>query len=124
MHLDPIQHLELAPVTERHLYQRRQVRSRFKKQLRPVSIGVNLMIVGAVVCVLLQGIRAVTVGIYKMSVLAHSQAVVEQHYETSVEKNQALKEKIRRYSSKDGIEELARNYLQMVGQREILVRNQ
>lgn len=114
---------ELQPVTERYV-QRQPVQSRNRKQTTRGEtlfyIGVNI----ALVFGLIQCVRTFISDGLNVSTLMNSQASVQKFYHQTQHENQVLHDKIRVYSSPSGIEELARNYLNMVGEHELPVRFQ
>lgn len=83
-----------------------------------------LLINAALLFGLAQCIRALISDVFHLSALAASQTKVQKYYAQTRQENQLLQHKIRLYSSPSGIEELARNYLNMVGQDELPVRFQ
>jgi len=110
-HAQPVQ----TPVKKR-------VRSTQSKHLSTLELSFRLLIVAALLFGILQSVRALTTGAYKMTALLKNQAIVSQSLEEAREEGAILGEKIDTYSSPAGIEELARNSLQMVGKDEVLVR--
>jgi cell division protein FtsB len=114
---------DLQPVTERH-FKRQPVQSRNRKH---TTRGEYLFYVGVNVALafgLIQCVRTLVSDSVNLSQLAHSQSSVQQYYAQTRQENQVLHDKIRVYSSPSGIEELARNYLNMVGENELPVRFQ
>jgi cell division protein FtsB len=108
-------------VTESFLHQQR-VQSKFKKhavRLQTVATG---LVVAALVFGVFQTSRTLIAGIYKLSVLSGQQAAVESYHAKSLVENKDLSDRIQTYSAPAGIEELARNNLEMVGKDEVLVR--
>ena len=69
-----------------------------------------------------QSLRAIGTSVYKIETLLQKTPIVERYYQKATQENQSLKTQIKRYTSKAGIEELARNNLDMVGPGDILVR--
>jgi cell division protein FtsB len=109
-------------VTESYLHGQK-VQSQFKKHanaFRYVCFGVILL---AILFGLFQALRTGIAGVYKVSVLSSQQAAVEKYYQETLQENRLLKDRISVYSAPAGIEELARNNLEMVGKDEILVRS-
>jgi cell division protein FtsB len=114
---------ELSPVTARPV-RRHLVQSHQKKRTSHSERLLYTAVIGALVFGLVQCARTLIGDSLSLSRLAHSKASVEQFYEQTRNENRQLNEKIRLYSSAFGIEELARNYLNMVGKDEIPVRFQ
>lgn len=83
-------------------------------------LGVN----AALVFGLVQCVRVFIGDSLNLTRLMHSQASVQNFYARTQQENRLLTHKIRLYSSPSGIEELARNYLNMVGENELPVRFQ
>ena len=73
---------------------------------------------------LFQCIRTLVGDSLSVSRLMRSKASVEYFYQQTLLENRRLNDKITRYSSPSGIEELARNYLNMANRDEIPVRLQ
>ena len=120
----PYQHLQwqtsyAAPVER--LPQKR-VRSQQAKQLSAPQVLLRVAVVLALLFGVLQAGRTMATGAYKMAALFNNQIAVQQSLAEAREENAILTEKIDVYSSSAGIEEMARNSLQMVGQNEVLVR--
>lgn len=114
---------ELSPVTERPS-RRRPVQSHQKKRTSHSERLLYIAVISALVFGLIQCTRALIGDSLSLSRLVHSKASVEQFYQQTRQENRQLTDKIRLYSSAFGIEELARNYLNMVGKDEIPVRFQ
>lgn len=114
---------ELRPVTERH-FRRQPLHSRNRKHATRAEFVFHALINAALVFGLLQCVRTVVHGSFTLSQLLHSQAAVAQYHADTLRENRVLQNKIRLYSSPTGIEELARNYLNMVGKNELPVRFQ
>lgn len=108
-------------VTDSYLHGQ-QVQSKYRKHASAGRRLLSVFIILAIVFGLLQSARALISGCYKLSVLMNNQKIVDQYHHQAIQDNQLLKNQIAIYSSPAGIEELARNNLQMVGQDEILVR--
>jgi cell division protein FtsB len=70
----------------------------------------------------LQSLRAIGTSALKVQTILQKTPIVEQYYNQAQRENKELKSQIKRYSSAAGIEELARNNLDMVGVGDILVR--
>lgn len=113
---------ELQPVTERQLRRQSVTRSRNKKQTTRAEYILYLMINAALLFGVVQCVRAVISDSLHLSLLMNSQASVQQMFSQTRHENQLLQNKIKVYSSPSGIEELARNYLNMVGENELPVR--
>lgn len=114
-------HSHMPFVTESYLHQQR-VQSKFRKHAYRLQYVMYGLILTAVVFGLVQTTRTLVSGIYKLSILSGQQTAVEGYHQKSIQENQALSERIRTYSAPAGIEELARNNLEMVGKGEVLVR--
>jgi cell division protein FtsB len=112
---------ELQPV---HSPQRHPLQSRQKKRMTRGEglfyLAVNIALVFGV----LQCVRTFVGDSLNLMSLFHSQASVQKYHQQTVHEQQQLKERIRIYSSASGIEELARNYLDMVGEHELPIRFQ
>lgn len=119
--MDAVYNSSLAHVTESYLHGQ-QVQSQFKKHAYTLKYLFYGLILAAIVFGLFQSVRTILSGAYKLTVLANKQTVVEKFFHDSMHENQHLKDRIRIYSAPAGIEELARNNLEMVGKDEILVR--
>lgn len=79
----------------------------------------------ALAALLFGGIQAVRCGLYssaKLEGLLKQLAIVQQVHHQTKAQHMALQDKISLYSSPIGIEEIARDRLDMIGQDEILVR--
>lgn len=113
---------ELAPVRARPV--RRPVQSHQKKRTSGSERLLYTAVIGALLFGLVQCARTLVGDSLSLSRLAQSKTTVEQFYQQTHHENQQLNDKIRLYSSAFGIEELARNYLNMVGKDEIPVRFQ
>lgn len=72
------------------------------------------------VCV--QSVRCSVLSAVKLQGLLHQGAAVETAHQQATQRNGMLQDKISLYSSAMGIEEMARERLDMVGDDEILVR--
>lgn len=81
---------------------------------------------GTVALVLLfglaQGLRCGYLSIVKLDGLVKQLSVVEQHHADAKRENQVLTDKVALYSSPVGVEELARERLDLVREDEVLVR--
>jgi cell division protein FtsB len=111
----------LPTVTESYLHGQK-VQSQFRKHAYTLQYVFYGLIVAAICFGLFQAGRTLVAGAVKLSILAGKQQVVHQYYQASQAENRQLAERIRIYSAPAGIEELARNNLEMVGEDEILVR--
>ncbi|MBY0403292.1 MAG: hypothetical protein K2X66_05290 [Cyanobacteria bacterium] len=107
--------------TDSYLHGKR-VQSKFKKHAVKLKYLYYSLIAVAVVFGLFQATRTIISGTYAVTVLSSKQASVENYYQSALAENQLLKDRISVYSAPAGIEELARNNLEMVGADEILVR--
>jgi cell division protein FtsB len=114
---------ELHPVTERH-YRRQPVKSHNRKHASRNEQILYLLINAALLFGLAQCARALVTDGVNLSLLSSSQASVQNYYSQTRQENQLLQDKIRLYSSPSGIEELARNHLNMVGRNELPIRFQ
>jgi len=112
--LQPVQHFKRQPVRK----------SQYKKQTSRAEYILYIMINAALVFGVIQCVRALVFDGLHLSSLLNSQSKVQTFYNQTRHENQLLKTKIKVYSSPTGIEELARNYLNMVGQNELPVRFQ
>lgn len=113
---------ELHPVTPRHF--QKPLQSRNRKTLSRGERLLLMMINGALVFGMAQCLRTLVSDSLNLSRLFNTQASVQKYYGETRQQHQLLSEKIRIYSSPSGIEELARNYLNMVGSNELPVRFQ
>lgn len=112
--LQPVQHFKRQPVRK----------SQYKKQTSRAEYILYIMVNAALVFGVIQCVRALVFDGLHVSSLLSSQSKVQTFYNQTRHENQLLKNKIKVYSSPTGIEELARNYLNMVGQNELPVRFQ
>lgn len=108
-------------VTDSYLHIQ-QVKSRFKKHTSKLHLAFQGFVVLAILFGLVQSFRAIVSSTFQISSLLGNQAAVSDLYSKAALDNQVLKEHIATYSSAQGIEELARNNLEMVGKDEVLVR--
>lgn len=115
---------ELLPVTERQLKRSLVKKSHYKKRITRAEYILYLLINVSLVFGLFQCLRALVSDSWHLSWLMNSQSSVQRFYNQTQHENQVLQRKIKIYSSPSGIEELARNYLNMVGQNELPVRFQ
>jgi cell division protein FtsB len=118
---------ELQPVTERSLRRHPlhpMVRARSQRQTTRGELLFYLGVNAALLFGLVQCVRTFVGDSLNLSRLMHSQASVQSFYAKTRQENRLLNHKIRLYSSPSGIEELARNYLNMVGENELPVRFQ
>lgn len=113
---------ELHPVGERAF--QRPLHSRQKKHADRSQYVLSLLINAALVFGMVQCVRALVVDAVQLSALVHSKASVQAFYAQTRQEHRSLNDKIKVYSSPTGIEELARNYLNMVGENELPVRFQ
>lgn len=112
---------ELQPVT---VVRRRVVRSQQSKVARGGEWVFYLMVNAALIFGLVQFGRTMVQGSMDLSRLISSHASVQHYHAETQAEHQLLSDKIQIYSSPSGIEELARNYLNMVGHHELPVRIQ
>ena len=112
----------------KHLYPvdaSRQKRAHFRVKTKQNKFSFQqfkhwvLMLV--VLFVIIQCVRSIVSGVYQLIALQANLPVVEQYYQELETENKILSQKIKTYSSPEGIEELARNSLNMVGKNETLV---
>ena len=115
---------ELQPVTERQLKRQPVRKSQHKKKTSRAEYILFLMINGALVFGLCQCVRALLHDSLNVSQLVNSQTSVQHYFQQTRHEHQVLNDKIKIYSSQSGIEELARNYLNMVSENELPVRFQ
>lgn len=115
---------ELQPVTERQLKRQPVRKSQYKKKTTRAEYFLYLAVNAALVFGMFQCARTLIGDSLNLSQLVNSQTSVQTFFNQTQHENQALKNKIRAYSSPSGIEELARNYLNMVGKNELPVRFQ
>lgn len=97
-------------------------RSRQIKQTNTAKILLQLCVMGAILFLMVQLVRSSISGLYQIAVLSQTQPVVEQYLQKTQNENRILKDQIKRYSSPNGLEELARNYLNLTGNNEILIQ--
>lgn len=115
---------ELHPVTERHFKRQPVRKSQQKKHTSRAEYILYIMINAALLFGVVQCVRALVSDSLHLSMLVNSQNKVQTFYTQTRHENQLLQNKIKVYSSPSGIEELARNYLNMVGKNELPVRFQ
>jgi cell division protein FtsB len=112
--LQPVRHFKRQPVRK----------SQYKKQTSRAEYILYILVNAALIFGVAQCVRALFFDGLHLSSLLNSQSKVQSFYQQTRQENQLLQNKIRVYSSPSGIEELARNYLNMVGQNELPVRFQ
>lgn len=104
--------------------QQKPLQSRHKKRMTRGEglfyIAVNVALVFGV----LQCARTFIGDSFNIARLLQSQSSVQKFNHQTLTEQKVLKDRIRVYSSASGIEELARNYLDMVGENELPVRVQ
>ncbi len=115
---------ELQPVIERQVKRQPVKKSQYKKRTTRFEYLLYLTINAALVLGVVQCARTLITASFNLSQLVSSQASVQSFFNQTKVENKVLNEKIRVYSSPSGIEELARNYLNMVGENELPVRFQ
>lgn len=98
------------------------VRSSFKKQLTLVQALLHGFIIVTLVLGLMQAVRAVGAGGLKLVDLLQKQPLSQAYYQDVVDTQQTYTLEIQRLSTETGVEELARNQLNYVGPKEVLVR--
>ncbi len=113
---------ELQPVTERQIRRQSPARSKNKKQTTRAEYILYILVNAALIFGLVQCVRALVSDSLHLSLLMNTQSSVQQMFNQTKHENQVLQNKIKVYSSPSGIEELARNYLNMVGENELPVR--
>ena len=113
---------ELQPVTERQIRRQSLTHSKNKKQTTRAEYILYILVNAALVFGLVQCVRALVSDSLHLSLLMNTQSSVQQMFTQTKHENQMLQNKIKVYSSPSGIEELARNYLNMVGENELPVR--
>lgn len=96
--------------------------SRRRKPFSWAQAGVQLFVVCALAFGCLQITRAIVSHLHKISILTANAAVMDRFYREAQDERRLLDHKVAIYSSPEGVEELARNNLDMVGPGEILVR--
>ena len=97
-------------------------RSRQIKQTDTSKVVLQLCVLGAILFLMVQLVRSSISGLYQIAVLSQTQPVVEHYLQNTQNENRILKDQIKRYSSPNGLEELARNYLNLTGKNEILIQ--
>ncbi len=115
---------ELQPVIERQVKRQPVRKSQYKKRTTRFEYLLYLTINAALIFGVVQCARTLITATFNLSQLANSQASVQTFFNQTKVENKILNDKIRVYSSPSGIEELARNYLNMVGENELPVRFQ
>jgi len=115
---------ELQPVTNGQLKRQAVRKSQYKKQTSRAEYMLYILINAALFFGVVQCVRALVSDSLHLSMLVNSSTSVHQFYTQTRHENQVLQNKIKTYSSPSGIEELARNYLNMVGENELPVRFQ
>jgi hypothetical protein len=93
-----------------------------RKHISPAQWICSSFILLALLFGLAQSARAAISHVMKIGVLLSHQNTVQDYYQQALHENRSLRYAISRYTSPDGVEELARNKLQWVGEGEILVR--
>ncbi len=112
---------ELHPVSPRH-FRQKPLKSHQRKHTTQAEFVFYAIINAALIFGLAQCARTLIGDTLNLSVLMKSQASVQQFQAQTQRENHLLNDKIKLYSSASGIEELARNYLNMVGKNELPVR--
>ncbi|MBY0449291.1 MAG: septum formation initiator family protein [Cyanobacteria bacterium] len=105
-------------------FQVKQVQSRYQKHVSRFQYILHCCVVLALFISFVQGIRTLGMGLYQMVVLSHHQSAMADSFAHTQKENTSLREQIHAFSSNEGIEELARNNLQMIGEDEVLVQLQ
>lgn len=85
----------------------------------PVVYGFAL--VAMCFCVF-QCVRTIVMESYSLAARVNNQPIIERYYEQTVQENKVLQQRIQNASTRQGIEAMARNYLNLTGDGEILVR--
>jgi cell division protein FtsB len=115
---------DLQPVMTGQLKRQPVKKSHYKKHTTRAEYILYILINAALFFGVIQCVRALVSDSLHLSMLINSKASVQQFYTQTRHENQVLQTKIKTYSSPSGIEELARNYLNMVGENELPVRFQ
>ena len=105
-------------------FQVKQVQSRYQKHVSRFQYLLHCCVVMALFICFIQGVRTLGMGLYQMVVLSHHQSAMADSFASTQKENTSLREQIHAFSSNEGIEELARNNLQMIGEDEVLVQLQ
>jgi cell division protein FtsB len=105
-------------------FQVKQVQSRYQKHVSRFQYVLHCCVLLALFICLVQCIRTLGMGLYQMMVLSHHQSAMADSFANTQKENTSLREQIHAFSSNEGIEELARNNLQMIGKDEVLVQLQ
>lgn len=114
---------ELHPVTPRH-FKSQPLRSHQRKHTTRGELLLYCAVNAALIFGVIQCARTLIGDSLNLSLLMNSLTSVQQAYQQTHHENKLLQDKIRLYSSPSGIEELARNYLNMVGENELPIRFQ
>jgi cell division protein FtsL len=115
---------ELQPVTNGQLKRQPIRKSQYKKQTSRAEYILYILINAALFFGVVQCVRALVSDSLHLSMLMNSNTSVQRFYTQTRHEHQLLQNKIKTYSSSSGIEEMARNYLNMVGDNELPVRFQ
>ncbi len=115
---------ELQPITERQVKRQPIRKSQYKKKTTRAEYILFMAVNAALVFGMFQCARALVSDSFSLTRLTGTQVSVQKFFSQTKQENRILNDKIRIYSSTSGIEELARNYLNMVGENELPVRFQ
>lgn len=98
------------------------IQAGYRKRLTAQKKWIHRILVTALVIGLLQTVRALLDSTFKLIQLSDKRPQLESIYHQAKIRQQHLTEDIHRYEGRAGIEELARNKMDMVGKGEVLVR--
>ena len=98
----------------------RSVRSSHVKKGLPTAV--YWFALAAMCFCVFQCIRTIAVESYSMIARVNNQPIIERYYQQTVNENKVLQDRIQNASTRQGIEAMARNYLNLTGDGEILVR--
>lgn len=93
--------------------------SQAKKGMPPIVYWFALIAMSF--CVF-QCVRTIVMESYALIARVNNQPIIERYYEQTVHENKVLRDRIQNASTRQGIEAMARNYLSLTGEGEILVR--
>ncbi len=112
---------DTSPLETVHRYKRRLL-SQQAKSANPLHRMIQFGILLALLFGIAQCTRTLLVEAYKLSILSHNQPIVAEYLQKASHENQLLQNRIHHANSPEGLEALARNDLNLVGEDEILVR--
>lgn len=95
-----------------------------QKRYQPFQRLLRIFAISAMVFGAVQAGRSLVSNTLSVITLQQRVPIVQQYHRQMNEEHKILESRIDRYSSPEGIEELARNNLDMVGENEILVQLQ